>query len=281
MTYDSTTPVTVGELTFDVRFAGPDDGDPVILLHGFPETSLSWTQVAPQLADAGLRVVALDQRGYSPGARPDGVEAYTTDLLVQDVIGVADALGIGDFDVVGHDWGAVVAWLTAAAHPERVRTLTAVSVPHLRAYNDALRNDPDQREKGAYLQVFRQEGVAEDLLLADGARRLSAIYGDAVPMPLAVRYVAHLGEPGALTAALNWYRAMTAELASAPRTVVPTTFVWGEHDQAIGRVPAEACGDHVDADYRFVELTDIGHWVPEQAPDALAAAILDRVRSRA
>ena len=279
MTFDTTAPVTVGDLTFDVRFAGPDDGAPVFLLHGFPETSLSWTQVAPQLADAGLRVIAPDQRGYSPGARPDGVAAYTTELLVADVIGLADALGIETFDVVGHDWGSVVAWLVAAAHPERVRSLTAVSVPHLRAYNDALRNDPDQREKGAYMQVFRQEGKAEQLLLDDSARRLVAIYGDAVPTALAVRYVAHLAEPGALTAALNWYRAMTAELASAPRTVVPTTFVWGAHDQAIGRVPAEACGDFVDADYRFVELTEIGHWVPEQAPDELAAAILDRVRA--
>ena len=279
MTFDTTTPVTVGDLTFDVRFAGPEDGSPVFLLHGFPETSQSWTQVAPQLAEAGLRVIAPDQRGYSPRARPEGVAAYTTDLLVADVIGLADALGIGSFDVVGHDWGSVVAWLVAAAHPERVRSLTTVSVPHLRAYNEALRNDPDQREKGAYMQVFRQEGTAEELLLADSARRLVAIYGDAVPTALAVRYVAHLAEPGALTAALNWYRAMTAELASAPRTVVPTTFVWGAHDQAIGRVPAEACGDFVDADYRFVELTDIGHWVPEQAPDALAAAILDRVRA--
>jgi pimeloyl-ACP methyl ester carboxylesterase len=198
---------------------------------------------------------------------------------VADVIGLADALGIGSFDVVGHDWGSVVAWLVAAAHPERVRTLTAVSVPHLRAYNAALRDDPDQREKGAYMQVFRQEGTAEQLLLDDSARRLVAIYGDAVPTALAMRYVAHLAEPGALTAALNWYRAMTAELASAPRTVVPTTFVWGAHDQAIGRVPAEACGEFVDADYRFVELSDIGHWVPEQAPDELAAAVLDRVRA--
>jgi pimeloyl-ACP methyl ester carboxylesterase len=279
MTFSSTSPVTVGDLTFDVRFAGPDDGAPVLLLHGFPETSLSWNQVAPQLAEAGLRVIAPDQRGYSPGARPEGVAAYTTDLLVADVIGLADALGIESFDVVGHDWGAVVAWLVAAGHPERVRSLTAVSVPHLRAYNDALRNDPDQRERGAYMTLFRQEGKAEDLLLADGARRLIAIYGDAVPTALAVHYVAHLAEPGALTAALSWYRAMTAELASAPRTVVPTTFVWGARDQAIGRVPAEACGDFVDADYRFVELSDIGHWVPEQASDELAAAILDRVRS--
>ena len=278
MTFDSTTPVTVGDLTFDARFAGPEDGEPVLLLHGFPETSLSWTQVAPRLADAGLRVVAFDQRGYSPGARPEGVESYATELLADDVFDVADALGIDTFHLVGHDWGSAVAWLAAGTRPERVTSLTAVSVPHLTAYNHALRNDLEQAEKASYISVFRQPGVAEDLLLADGARRLTAIYGDAVPAALAVRYVAHLGEPGALTAALSWYRAMGAGLGSVPRTAVPTTFVWGALDQAIGRVPAEACGNFVDADYRFVELADIGHWVPEQAPDALADAVLERVR---
>lgn len=277
MTYDSTIAVTTGDLTFDVHTTGPQDGPAVILLHGFPETSLSWNQVAPRLAGAGLRVIAFDQRGYSPGARPASVEAYATDLLAGDVIGIADELGIDRFDLVGHDWGSAVAWVVAGRHPERVRTLTAVALPHLTAYNTALRDDPDQRERASYISLLRQEGKAEDLLLADGARRLTAMYGDAVPVGLVVRYVAHLADPGALTAALNWYRAMTADLAETPRTQVPTTFVWGSLDQAIGRVPAEACGDFVDADYRFVELEDIGHWVPEQAPEALTEAILRRV----
>jgi pimeloyl-ACP methyl ester carboxylesterase len=276
MTYDSTVPVTVGDLTFDVRTVGPQDGPVVILLHGFPQTSLTWNQVAPRLAEAGLRVIAFDQRGYSPGARPEGVGAYATDLLADDVIGIADALGIDRFHLVGHDWGSAVAWVVAARHAERVRTLTAVSVPHLTAYNAAMRDDPDQRERGSYISLLRQEGKAEDLLLADGARRLTAMFGEAVPVALVVRYVAHLADPGALTAALNWYRAMTAELGDTARTQVPTTFVWGALDQAIGRVPAEACGDFVDADYRFVELDDIGHWVPEQAPEALTEAILSR-----
>ncbi|MET0448325.1 MAG: alpha/beta hydrolase [Aeromicrobium sp.] len=279
MTYDETHPVTVGDLTFDVRTTGPADGEPVVLLHGFPETSLSWTSVAARLADAGLRVIALDQRGYSPGARPTEVASYATGLLADDVIGVADALGIGTFHLVGHDWGAAVAWLVAGRHPDRVRTLTAVSVPHLTAYNAALRDDPEQQQKGSYIGLLRQAGKAEDLLLADGARRLTAMYGDDVPVALVVRYVAHLADPGALTAALNWYRAMGADLAETPRTQVPTTYVWGERDMAIGRVPAEACGDFVDADYRFVELDGIGHWIPEQAADSLAEAIIVRARS--
>ncbi|MCW2840380.1 MAG: alpha/beta hydrolase [Aeromicrobium sp.] len=279
MTFATIHPVTVGDLTFDVRTSGPGDGEPVMLLHGFPETSLSWTSVAARLADAGLRVIAVDQRGYSPGARPTDVAAYATGLLADDVVGVADVLGLATFHLVGHDWGSAVAWLTAGRYPERVRTLTAVSVPHLTAYTAALRDDPEQQQKAAYISFMREAGTAEELLLADGARRLTAIYGDDVPVALVVQYVSHLAEPGALTAALNWYRAMGPELADTPRTQVPTTFVWGEHDQAIGRVPAEACGDFVDADYRFVELAGIGHWVPEQAPDSLAEAIITRVRT--
>ena len=279
MTFESTRPVPVGDLVFDLRESGPADGDPVILLHGFPETSLSWTSVAARLADAGLRVIAFDQRGYSAGARPTDVASYSTDLLAGDVLGVADALGLDTFHLVGHDWGSAVAWVVAGRHPDRVRTLTAVSVPHLTAYNAALRDDPVQQQKASYISFMRQEVKAEELLLADDARRLTAIYGDDVPVALVVRYVAHLAEPGALTAALNWYRAMGAGLAETPRTQVPTTFVWGEDDQAIGRVPAEACGDHVDADYRFVELAGIGHWIPEQAADSLAEAIIVRARA--
>lgn len=277
MSFDSSHPVTVGDLTFDVRTTGPEDGEPVILLHGFPQTSLSWSSVAHRLEHAGLRVIAPDQRGYSPRARPLDVEDYSTSLLADDVIGIADALGIDSFHLVGHDWGSAVAWVVAGAHPDRVRTLTAVSVPHLTAYNAALRDDPDQQERASYIQLFRQAGKAEDLLLADAGLRLTAMYGDAVPIGLVVRYVAHLAEPGALTAALNWYRAMGADLAETPRIQVPTTFVWGAQDQAIGRAGAEACGDFVDADYRFVELAESGHWIPEQSPDALAEAIIARV----
>lgn len=279
MTFDETVPVTVGEMTFDVRFAGPDDGPPVMLLHGFPETSLSWSAVVPLLADAGLRVVAPDQRGYSPGARPGDVADYATDVLADDAIGIADALGIGSFHLVGHDWGAAVAWVAAAEHADRLMTLTAVSVPHLAAYGAALQGDPDQQQRASYIGLLRQAGKAEDLLLENDAERLLAMYGDAVPAAQSAGYVAHLSEPGALTAALNWYRAMHADLSSLPAVTVPTTYVWSDDDMAIGRVPAEQCGEFVDADYEFVELGGITHWIPEQAPEALANAIIRRVES--
>lgn len=280
MTYDETTPVTVGDLAFTVRTLGPDDGEPIMLLHGFPENSLSWSAVAPVLAAAGLRVIAPDQRGYSPGARPGDVAAYATELLADDVVALADALGVDTFHLVGHDWGSAVSWVLATRHPARLRTLTAVSVPHLAAYGAALRDDADQQARAAYIGLLRQVGRAEDLLLEDGARRLREMYRGHVPAAQVDSYVAQLSEPDALTAALGWYRAMRPDLGSLPTVTTPTTYVWSDQDQAIGRAAAEACGQHVDADYRFVELAGVSHWIPEEAPEALAAAILDRVGAR-
>lgn len=278
MSFDETEAVPVRDLVLDVRTTGPDAGDPVLLLHGFPATSLTWSEVAPVLAEAGLKVVAPDQRGYSPGARPTDVDAYRTDVLAQDVVDLADALGLDTFHLVGHDWGAAVAWAVAAHHGHRLRTLTTFSVPHLAAYNAALREDRDAQERAAYIGLLRQEGKAEELLLADDARRLRAMYQGAVPEPLVDAYVERLQEPGALTAALAWYRAMTADLGSLPDVDVPTTFVWSTDDLAIGRAGADACGDHVTADYRYVVLDGVTHWIPESAPAAAAAAILARVR---
>jgi pimeloyl-ACP methyl ester carboxylesterase len=279
MTFDQLQPVDVGGLTFDVRTLGPDDGEPVVLLHGFPETSLSWSAVAPVLAAAGFRVVAPDQRGYSPDARPAAVADYAMQHLVDDVLGLADSLDLGTFHLVGHDWGAAVSWAVAAHHGDRLRTLTAVSVPHLAAYNAALRGDSDQQGRASYIGLMRQEGKAEDVLAEEDGRRLRAMYDGKIPATHVDAYVDFFHDREALTGALAWYRAMTAELANLPSVSVPTTYVWSDGDWAIGRASAEACGDHLTGPFRFVELDGISHWIPEEAPDDLAVAILERVRA--
>ena len=273
----------VGDLTFRVRVDGPEDGRPVLLLHGFPETSASWAEVSTLLTGAGLRTYAPDQMGYSPGARPDEVEAYSAQNLAQVTVDLMTALEIPVADVVGHDWGANVAWTVAAWHPDRIRSLTAVSVPHPAAYTVAYRADPEQRERSGYIRLFWQAGKAEEVLLADDARRLrrmlSGSEGETGVRAEAIdEYVAVLSAPGALTAALNWYRAMSSSDRVDP-VQVPTTYVWSDGDVAIGRTAAEACANYVTGDYRFVELPGITHWIPEQAPEQLAAAILDRVAS--
>jgi pimeloyl-ACP methyl ester carboxylesterase len=274
--------VDVGDLSFDVRVDGPDDGRPVLLLHGFPETSLSWAAVTPLLTAAGLRTYAPDQLGYSPGARPDDVGAYALPNLAQVTADLMTALAIPRADVVGHDWGANAAWALAAWHPDRVRSLTAVSVPHPSAFTAAWREDLEQQERSAYIRLFWQEGKAEEVLLADDARRLRRMLGTreetGIPEEAVDSYVAVLSAPGALTAALNWYRAMSSGTAVDP-VEVPTTYVWSDGDVAIGRVAAEGCARYVTADYRFVQLPGITHWIPEQAPERLAAAVLDRIAS--
>ncbi|HEX2073794.1 MAG TPA: alpha/beta hydrolase [Geodermatophilus sp.] len=274
--------VDVGDLTFDVRADGPEDGRPVLLLHGFPETSLSWAAVTPLLTEAGLRTYAPDQLGYSPGARPADVGAYALPNLAQVTADLMTAMDVPRADVVGHDWGANVGWTLAAWHPDRVRSLTAVSVPHPAAFTAAYRADPEQKERSAYIQLFWREGKAEEVLLADGARRLRRMLGTegetGIPVEAVDEYVAVLSAPGALTAALNWYRAMSSGTRVDP-VAVPTTYVWSDGDVAIGRTAAEACADHVTGDYRFVPLPGVTHWIPEQAPEQLATAILDRIAS--
>jgi pimeloyl-ACP methyl ester carboxylesterase len=275
--------VDVGDLTFDVRVDGPEDGRPVLLLHGFPETSASWAAVSPLLTQAGLRTYAPDQLGYSPGARPGEVDAYSLQNLAQVTADLMTALDVPVGDLVGHDWGANVAWALAAWHPDRVRSLTAVSVPHPAAYTAAYRSDPEQKERSAYIRLFWQAGKAEEVLLADDARRLRRMLTGAdgesgIPAEAIDEYVAVLSAPGALTAALNWYRAMSSGTRVDP-VEVPTTYVWSDGDVAIGRTAAEACENYVTGGYRFVELSGVTHWIPEQAPDQLATAILDRIAS--
>ncbi|MEU4333734.1 alpha/beta fold hydrolase [Micromonospora lupini] len=269
-------------LTFEVRTGGPSDGVPVLLLHGFPQHSGEWDEVVPALHAAGLRTYALDQRGYSPGARPEAVAAYRIPELVADVVAVLDALGVDAVHLVGHDWGAIVAWAVAAAHPERVRTLTAVSVPHPAAMAHALGTDTEQKARSSYIALFRKPGKAEKVLLAWHATALRRMLGGVGDRPRVDRYADPMRQPGALTAALNWYRAMSrADLAAVGPVAVPTTYVWSDRDIAIGRTAAEACAANVTGDYRFVPLPGVSHWIPDAAPAALAEAVLARVAGTA
>ncbi|WP_328343864.1 alpha/beta fold hydrolase [Micromonospora sp. NBC_00421] len=266
-------------LTFDVRAGGPEGGAVVLLLHGFPQHGGEWDDVVPALHAAGLRTYAPDQRGYSPDARPAGVAAYRLPELVADAVALLDELGVDAAHVVGHDWGAIVAWALAARHPERVRTLTAVSVPHPAAFGYALSADRGQRARSSYMALFRRAGLAERVLLAWRAavlRRMLAGVGD--PARVA-RYAGPMRVPGALTGALNWYRAMSGrDLKAVGPVTVPTSYVWSDRDVAVGRTAAQACARHVSGDYRFVVLPGVTHWIPDEAPGPLAEAILARVR---
>lgn len=271
------TQITVGDYVFDARVAGPEDGELVLLLHGFPETSYSWRDLLPALGGAGYRAVAPDQRGYSPGARPTDVSAYGIDQLDADVIGLADALGADTFHLVGHDWGAAVGWTAAGAHAERVQTLTAVSVPHVDAFSAMLADhDSCQYAASAYFDFFVTAG-ATDFFVANDAAQLRAIY-EGVPEDAVEAYAEQLGSTEAMDAALNWYRAnMEDRNFTSPAigpTPVPTLFVWSDADSAICQDTAELTESFVTADYRYEVYPGINHWVADTAGETLAEDVL-------
>lgn len=267
--------IPAGPYVFDGWAAGPEDGEVVLLLHGFPQSGYQWRAQLPALGDAGYRAVAPHLRGYSSGARPEGVEHYRSEHLVSDVLAMADWLGAHQVHLVGHDWGAVVAWQVAGRYPDRLRTLTTVSVPHPMAFAKALGGD-DQRQRSSYIDVFRQEGKAEELLLEDDAQRLRAILTGAGSEDDIDEYVRRLREPGALTAALNYYRAVDLSLTGGLGPITtPTMYVWSTGDIALGREGAEDTANHVEGPYRFEVLDGVSHWVPEEGAEDLNGLLLD------
>ncbi len=267
--------IQVGDLTFDAVVAGPEDGELVFMLHGFPQSAFEYRHQIPVLADMGFRVVAPNQRGYSPGARPEDVASYAIPHLVADVVGMADALGRERFHVVGHDWGAAVAWFTGLAHPDRVISLVPISVPHPFAFTEALGSATgDQVERSGYFQLFASDSAVA-LFLANDAAALRGIYQGAGLTPEEVQaYVDLLGEPGALQAALNWYRAMNLGAGASMTPIrMPTMYVWSTEDVALGREGAELTAKYVEGPYRFEILEGVSHWIPEEAPERLNALL--------
>lgn len=273
--------VEANGMTFRCRAAGTS-GEPVILLHGFPETSHMWSELLPALAAAGYRCLAPDQRGYSAGARPEGSDHYRYDDLASDIFALAEAWGVETFHLVGHDWGAGAGWSAVALHPERITSWTALSVPHLAAFGQAIRDDPEQAQKSQYIEFFQAPGVAEAALSANDYGALRALWTESSDEERE-EYLATFSQPGALTAALNWYRgsrgiAPGAGAVTFGDVTVPTLMIWGNRDQAIGRTSTEAAAAYMKGPYRFVEL-DAGHWLVQESFDRVRDEILAHLRA--
>jgi pimeloyl-ACP methyl ester carboxylesterase len=278
--------VTRDGLVFDLTTAGPPGGEPVVLLHGFPQSARCWDAVTPALAAAGLRTVAPDQRGYSPRARPVGRAAYRLSELVADAAAVVEAAlaeaGRPRAHVVGHDWGAVVAWALAGYRPELVRTVTGISAPPPGAMAAALHR-PRQLLASWYMAVFAVPGVAERLFAAPAGSAWSPalvrlLVRSGQTRARAERDAAGLADPAALTAALSWYRAIPlVHPGPVPQAIAPALFVWSDGDTALTRDAAERAPAHVAGPYRYAELRGVSHWIPDEAPDALAELLLDHL----
>ena len=269
-------------LTFDVRDGGPPDGEPVVLLHGFPQDSSAYDRMAPLLHAEGLRTLAPDQRGYSPGARPRGRSPYRLRAVAGDVVALLDAAGLESAHVVGHDWGGAVAWALGAWHPGRVRTLTSLSTPHPGAVARAVLTS-DQGLRSAYMAAFQVPVLPERLLLArDGAALRGVLENGGLPEDAVARYVDRMREPGALSAALAWYRAVPFGARDAVgRVGVPTLHVWSSGDVFLGRTATERTRDFVTGPYRLEVLEGVPHWIPELAAERTAELVVAHTRAAA
>ena len=279
-------------ITLNVAFAGAEDAPAVILLHGFPESHRTWREVAPRLEDS-FRLIMPDQRGFAGSDRPQEVEAYKTDTLINDIFALADTLGLESFALVGHDWGGAISWPAALLGDPRLKKLAIVNAPHPVIFQKSVIEDADQRAASQYITAFRTPGF-EKAIEAMGYRtffeKTFARHVDLSKMPESEKqqYIAEWSQPGALTSMLNWYRAgkmvvpppgLTVPLPdwllkAFPKVQVPTLVVWGMKDTALLPIQLEGLDELVE-DLRIARLPEAGHFAPWEAPDEVAEALRD------
>ena len=277
-------------IAMNVALAGPNDAQPVILLHGFPESHRTWRELAHLLSD-GFRLVMPDQRGFGDSDRPQEVESYKTETILADLLALADALGIKRFALVGHDWGGAIAWAAAIKGDARVTRLAIINSPHPLIFQKSLVEDKAQRAASQYMRAFRDpdfekfvEAIGFDAFFDKSFRN----HVDLASIPAEERqiYIDQWSRPGALTAMLNWYRAsqmvvpppgITVDvpdlvLRAFPKIKVPVRVIWGLEDKALLPIQLEGIGEIGD-DVDVFPLKGVGHFAPWQAPEQVAAAL--------
>ena len=282
-------PLSTG-ITMNVALAGPVDAPPVILVHGFPESHRTWRALVP-LLDDGLRLIMPDLRGFGASDKPRDVAEFTTEKLVADLFALADALEIERFALVGHDWGGAIAWAAAIGGNKRIERLAIINSPHPAIFQRSLIDDPVQRAASQYMNAFRTPGMEAGIArmgLETFFDKSFSKHVDLASIPPDERqaYIDDWGQPGALTAMLNWYRAsrilvpapgegaaMPDWVDHVPKIRVPVRVIWGLDDKALLPIQLENIGEIGD-DVELFPLPGVGHFAPWQAPDAVAAALL-------
>ncbi|HEX8532978.1 MAG TPA: alpha/beta hydrolase [Allosphingosinicella sp.] len=279
-------------VTLKVAFGGPEAAEPIVFLHGFPESHRTWRHQLHNLV-RDYRVFAPDQRGFAGSDKPEGVEEYETGKVVEDLIALADAFGLGRFTLVGHDWGGAAAWAAALKHGDRVSRLVIVNAPHPMIFQRTVIEDEAQRAASQYIRAFRAPGI-EAAIRAMGLRtfleKSFSAHVDLRLMSEAERdsYVEDWSRPGALTAMLNWYRAARIEVPEMgekarlplwthmpfPKLKMPVLVVWGLKDKALLPIQLEGLNDYVE-DLRIVIEKDAGHFIPWEKPEVVTSAIRD------
>ena len=289
MTQFRRVPLETG-VTLNVAIAGDRSKPAVILLHGFPESHRTWRAIAPRL-EGDFHLVMPDQRGFAGSDRPQEVEAYRTDLLVDDIFALADALRLDEFALVGHDWGGAIAWSAALRCEPRLTRLAIVNAPHPVIFQRSLIEDEDQRAASQYITALRTPGF-ERIIEGKGfdwffERTFSGHVELAqIPEEEKRQYISEWSQPGALTAMLNWYRAAKVMvpppgltvplpdwlLRAFPAVEVPTLVIWGMKDKALLPLQLEGL-DRLIGDLAIVRLPDAGHFAPWEAPGPIANAL--------
>ncbi|MFI0424809.1 alpha/beta fold hydrolase [Spongiactinospora sp. 9N601] len=258
----------------DLAYLDEGKGDPVILLHGFPDSSHLWRHQIPALVGRGFRVIVPDLRGFGDSGKPQEAEAYTMQTIVNDVVALSLRLGIQRAHVVGHDWGAAIAWMYAFLTPRRVDHLVTLSVGHPGVFAS---QSIEQRAASWYMLFYQFPGVSEELLRRNGWRLFKEIIGREGDHD---RYIRDLARPGALTAALNWYRANrspAAELAGPrafPPVYAPTLGIWSSQDRSLLEEGMAGSGKFVKGPWHYERIDGVGHYIPIEAPDQLNKLLL-------
>jgi pimeloyl-ACP methyl ester carboxylesterase len=263
-----------GGFTFDLDDSGPADGPVIVLLHGYPENRSSWRAVTPQLTAAGYRVLAPDQRGYSPRARPMRRRDYRIGELVEDIVGLVDASGADKVHLVGHDWGGAVAWAFSMLHPERLHTVTSLTTPHPRAFVASMVRS-NQLLHSWYMLFYQLPRVPEMAFTRMEKQTRQALARSGLSDEAADRYVTPLKEPGAARAAINWYRGLAMSKPIPGTVTVPSLYVYATKDMFLGRKAADLTGKYVDAPYTYEVIEGATHWLPEQNADTVAQLLIE------
>ena len=262
--------------------AGPQSGVPVVLLHGFPEFWRGWIRQIPALVEAGCRVIVPDQRGYNLSDKPTGVKNYRVDILVEDIIGLIDALAYEKVNLVGHDWGGIVAWALAIKYPERLHKLGIMNVPHPAVMKRFLQRDLEQMRRSWYAAFFQLPWIPEAVLQAGNWHKTEqALRGRNHPRSFTdediIKYKEAWSQPGAMTSMLNWYRAAVRSRgidSRVPRVKVPTLMMWGMKDVALSHRMARPSMDFVE-EGNLILFPEATHWVQHDAADEVNHYLID------
>jgi pimeloyl-ACP methyl ester carboxylesterase len=272
----------------DVAIAGDPANPPIFLLHGFPESHRTWRHQIPELARDHY-VVAPDQRGFARSSKPEGVDNYGPGKATADLLALADHLGVGNFTLVGHDWGGAIAWMAALQNPQRIARLIIINAPHPKVFQKSLFDDPAQRKASQYITRFRDTRIDQGLIGAGLERFFAATFTQHLVSAVAgedkAAYLDEWSQPGAMTAMLNWYRASAIVVpgpdedmdrpvwldAPFPPITQPTLLIWGMRDKAL--LPVQLELDELVPDLTIVPVEDGGHFVPWEKPETVTAAI--------